>query len=97
MKKQSPEIESIENQEIEINRKGLNSRLLVSPEFEMGPFLKSVKRIKRQPITMATLKLGKNLRLKKENEKAAAVSKSQASPVSPFADCASIGEIGRKE
>ncbi|WP_421947450.1 hypothetical protein [Phaeodactylibacter xiamenensis] len=46
---------------------------------------------------MATLKLGKNLRLKKENEKPAAVSKSQAAPVSPFAACASIGEIKRKE
>ncbi|MCR9055419.1 MAG: hypothetical protein NXI26_26495 [bacterium] len=75
----------------------LNSRLLVCPEFEMGPFFETVKRIKRQPITMATLKLGKILRLKKENEKAAAVSKSQALPVSPFAVCASIGEIERKE
>ena len=75
----------------------MNSRLLVSPEFEMGPFYESVKRIKRQPITMATHKLGKNLRLKKENEKPAAVSKSQALPVSPFAACASIGEIERKE
>jgi hypothetical protein len=75
----------------------MNSRLLVGPEFEMGPFLKSVKRIKRQPITMATHKLGKNLRLKKENEKAAAVSKSQASPVSSFATCASICEFERKE
>ncbi|WP_421947459.1 hypothetical protein [Phaeodactylibacter xiamenensis] len=46
---------------------------------------------------MATLKLGKNLRLKKENEKPAAVSKSQAAPVSPFATCASIGEIERKD
>ncbi|KGE84819.1 hypothetical protein [Phaeodactylibacter xiamenensis] len=75
----------------------MNSRLLVGPEFEMGPFFETVKRIKRQPITMATLKLGKNLRLEKENEKAAAVSKSQASPVSPFAACASIGEIKQKE
>jgi hypothetical protein len=55
------------------------------------------KRIKRQPITMATHKLGKNLRLKKENEKPAAVSKSQAVPRSPFAACASIGEIKRKD
>ncbi|KGE84783.1 hypothetical protein IX84_31935 [Phaeodactylibacter xiamenensis] len=70
---------------------------MVSPEFEMGPFFEMVKRIKRQPITMATLKLGKNLRLKKENEKAAAVSKSQALPVSSFAVCASIGEIKQKE
>ncbi|WP_421947385.1 hypothetical protein [Phaeodactylibacter xiamenensis] len=46
---------------------------------------------------MATHKLGKNLRLKNQNEKPAAVSKSQALPVSPFAACASIGEIGRKE
>ncbi|WP_425422257.1 hypothetical protein [Phaeodactylibacter xiamenensis] len=75
----------------------MNSRLLVYPEFEMGPFFETVKRIKRQPITMATLKLGKNLRLKKENEKPAAVSKSQALPVSPFAACAGIGEIKRKE
>jgi hypothetical protein len=75
----------------------LNSRLLESPEIEMGPFLKSVKRIKRQPITMATHKLGKNLRLKNQKEKPAAVSKSQASPVSSFAACASIGEIERKE
>jgi hypothetical protein len=75
----------------------LNSRLLESPEFEMGPFLETVKRIKRQPITMATHKLGKNLRLKKENEKPAAVSKSQAVPRSPFAACASIGEIKRKD
>ncbi|WP_425422212.1 hypothetical protein [Phaeodactylibacter xiamenensis] len=75
----------------------MNSRLWDSPEFETGPFFESVKKIKRQPITMATLKLGKNLRLKKENEKAAVVSKSQALPVSPFADCASIGEIKRKE
>ena len=77
--------------------KKLNSRLLDSPEFEMGPFFEPVKRIKRQPITMATLKLGKNLRLKKEKEKPAAVSKSQASPFSPFAACASIGEFERKE
>ena len=75
----------------------MNSRLLVGPEFEMGPFLKSVKRIKRQPITMATHKLGKNLRLKNQNEKPAAVSKSQAAPVSPFAACASICEFERKE
>ncbi|MBS9773461.1 MAG: hypothetical protein J7F05_24370 [Trichodesmium erythraeum GBRTRLIN201] len=75
----------------------MNSRLLVYPEFKMGPFYETVKRIKRQPITMATLKLGKNLRLKKENEKPAAVSKSQAAPVSPFATCASIGEIERKD
>ncbi|WP_421947469.1 hypothetical protein [Phaeodactylibacter xiamenensis] len=46
---------------------------------------------------MATLKLGKNLRLKNQNEKPAAVSKSQALPISPFAACAGIGEIGRKE
>jgi hypothetical protein len=46
---------------------------------------------------MATHKLGKNLRLKKQKEKAAAVSKSQAAPFSSFAACASIGEIGRKE
>jgi hypothetical protein len=45
---------------------------------------------------MATHKLGKNLRLKNQNEKPAAVSKSQASPVLPFAACASIGEIERK-
>ncbi|WP_421947414.1 hypothetical protein [Phaeodactylibacter xiamenensis] len=77
--------------------KKLNSRLLVYPEFEMGPFFESVKRIKRQPITMATHKLGKNLRLKNQNEKPAAGSKSQAAPVSSFAACASIGEIGRKE
>ncbi|MCR9192963.1 MAG: hypothetical protein NXI01_09995 [Gammaproteobacteria bacterium] len=70
---------------------------MVGPEFEMGPFFETVKRIKRQPITMATLKLGKILGLKKENEKSAAVSKSQAAPDSPFAACASIGEIGRKE
>jgi hypothetical protein len=48
--------------------KRLDSRLLESPEFEMGPFLETVKRIKRQPITMATHKLGKNLRLKMRNE-----------------------------
>ncbi|WP_425422254.1 hypothetical protein [Phaeodactylibacter xiamenensis] len=75
----------------------MNSRLLVYPEFEMGPFFESVKRIKRQPITMATHKLGKNLRLKKENEKSAAVSKSQAAPFSSFAACASICEFERKE
>jgi len=46
---------------------------------------------------LATHKLGKNLRLKKENEKPAAVSKSQAAPVSPLATCASIGEIERKD
>ena len=46
---------------------------------------------------MATHKLGKNLRMKKENEKPAAVSKSQAAPSSPFAVCASIGEIERKD
>jgi len=46
---------------------------------------------------MATHKLGKNLRLKNQNEKPAAGSKSQAAPVSSFAACASIGEIGRKE
>jgi hypothetical protein len=46
---------------------------------------------------MATHKLGKNLRLKNQKGKPAAVSKSQASPVSPFAACAGIGEIGRKE
>ncbi|WP_421947401.1 hypothetical protein [Phaeodactylibacter xiamenensis] len=46
---------------------------------------------------MATLKLGKNLRLKKENEKPAAGSKSQASSFSSFAACAGIGEIKRKE
>jgi hypothetical protein len=46
---------------------------------------------------MATHKLGKNLRLNKQKRKAAAVSKSQAAPVSPFAACASIGEIERKE
>jgi len=46
---------------------------------------------------MATLKLGKNLRLKNQKEKSAAGSKSQAAPVSSFAACASIGEIGRKE
>jgi hypothetical protein len=63
----------------------------------MGPFFETEKRIKRQPITMATLKLGKNLRLKKENEKPAAGSKSQAAPSSSFAACASIGEIERKE
>ena len=78
--------------------KKLDSRLLVYPEFEMGPFFETVKRIKRQPITMATHKLGgKNLRLKNQNEKPAAGSKSQAAPVSSFAACASIGEIGRKE
>jgi hypothetical protein len=60
----------------------------------MGPFLETGEKIKRQPITMATHKLGKNLRLKNEERKAAAVSKSQAAPVSPFAACASIGEIG---
>jgi hypothetical protein len=75
----------------------LDSRLLDDPEFEMGPFFEMGKRIKRQPITMATHKLGKNLRLKKENEKPAAVSKSQATPDSSFAACAGIGEIGRKE
>jgi hypothetical protein len=63
----------------------------------MGPFFETGKRIKRQPITMATHKLGKNLRMKKENEKPAAVSKSQAAPSSPFAVCASIGEIKRKD
>jgi hypothetical protein len=46
---------------------------------------------------MATHKLGKNLRLKNQKRKAAAASKSQAAPVSPFAVCASIGEIGRKD
>ncbi|WP_421947402.1 hypothetical protein [Phaeodactylibacter xiamenensis] len=46
---------------------------------------------------MATLKLGKNLRLKNQNEKPVAVSKSQAAPVSPFAACASICEFERKE
>jgi len=63
----------------------------------MGPFFESVKRIKRQPITMATHKLGKNLRLKNQKGKPAAASKSQALPVSPFAACASIGEIERKD
>jgi hypothetical protein len=72
----------------------LNSRLLDSPEFEMGPFFETVKRIKRQPITMATHKLGKNLRLKNQNEKSAAGIKSQAAPSWSFAACASIGEIG---
>jgi hypothetical protein len=72
----------------------LNSRLLDSPEFEMGPFFEMGKRIKRQPITMATHKLGKNLRLKNKEGKAAAGIKSQASPKSPFAACAGIGEIG---
>jgi hypothetical protein len=75
----------------------LNSRLLDSPEFEMGPFFETVKRIKRQPITMASHKLGKNLRLKNQKMKAAAVSYSQALPDSPFAVCASIGEIERKD
>jgi hypothetical protein len=46
---------------------------------------------------MATHKLGEILRLKNQKGKSAAVSKSQASPVSPFAACASIVEIGRKE
>jgi hypothetical protein len=46
---------------------------------------------------MATHKLGKNLRLKNQKGKPAAGSKSQASPVSSFAACAGIGEIGRKE
>jgi hypothetical protein len=46
---------------------------------------------------MATLKLGKNLRLKNQKEKPAAVSKSQAAPSSSFAACASNGEIERKE
>jgi hypothetical protein len=63
----------------------------------MGPFFETVKRIKRQPITMATHKLGKNLRLKNQEKKSAAVSKSQASPIWSFAACASIGEIERKE
>ena len=75
----------------------MNSRLLVYPELEMGPFFETGKRIKRQPITMATHKLGKNLRLKNQKGKPAAVSKSQAAPVSPFAACASIGEIERKD
>jgi hypothetical protein len=75
----------------------LNSRPLENPEFEMGPFFEMGKRIKRQPITMATHKLGKNLRLKNQERKSAAVSKSQAAPVSPFTACASIGEIERKE
>jgi hypothetical protein len=55
----------------------LNSRLLESPEIEMGPFLKSVKRIKRQPITMATLKLGKILRLKNQERKSATAAKAR--------------------
>ena len=67
------------------------------PEFEMGPFSETGKRIKRQPITMATHKLGKNLRLKNEERKSAAVSKSQAAPIWSFAACAIIGEIERKE
>jgi hypothetical protein len=75
----------------------LGSRLLDDPEFEMGPFFETGKRIKRQPITMATHKLGKNLRLKNQERNPAAVSKSQASPVSSFAACASIVEIERKE
>jgi len=45
---------------------------------------------------MATLKLGKNLRLKNQKEKSAAVSKSQAAPIWHFAACASICEIERK-
>jgi hypothetical protein len=65
----------------------LNSRLLDSPEFEMGPFFETGKRIKRQPITMATHKLGKILRLKNQKRKAAAVSKSRALPFSSFAAC----------
>jgi hypothetical protein len=75
----------------------LDSRLLDDPEFEMGPFSETGKRIKRQPITMATHKLGKILRLKNQNEKSAAGIKSQAAPYSPFAACAGIGEIERKE
>jgi hypothetical protein len=55
----------------------LNSRLLDSPEFEMGPFFETGKRIKRQPITMATHKLGKNLRLKKQERKAAQSAKAR--------------------
>jgi hypothetical protein len=43
---------------------------------------------------MATHKLGKNLRLKNQNEKSAAGIKSQAAPSWSFAACASIGEIG---
>jgi hypothetical protein len=77
--------------------KKLNSRLLVYPEFEMGPFFETGKRIKRQPITMATHKRGINLRLKNQDRNPAAGSKSQASPVSSFAACASIVEIERKE
>jgi len=46
---------------------------------------------------MATHKLGENLRLKNQERKSAAVSKSQALPSSPFAACASIGEIERKD
>jgi hypothetical protein len=46
---------------------------------------------------MATHKLGKILRLKNEEIKSAAVSKSQASPIWTFAACASIGEIERKD
>jgi hypothetical protein len=46
---------------------------------------------------MATHKLGKNLRLKNQKEKPAAVSKSQAAPVSSFAACAIICEIKRKD
>jgi hypothetical protein len=70
--------------------------------FEVSRIGKSVaflglQRIKWKRPTMATLKLGKNLRLNNQNEKPAAVSKSQAAPVSPFAACASIGEIKRKE
>jgi hypothetical protein len=42
---------------------------------------------------MATCHAGKNLRLKNQERKPAAVSKSQAAPDSPFAACASIGEI----
>jgi hypothetical protein len=75
----------------------LNSRLLDITQLEMRPFFDTLKRITRQPITMATHKLGKNLRLKNQKRKAAAASKSQAAPVSPFAVCASIGEIGRKD
>ncbi|WP_421947392.1 hypothetical protein [Phaeodactylibacter xiamenensis] len=67
------------------------------PESVNRSLLLGLRRIKWKRPTMATHKLGKNLRLKNQNEKPAAVSKSQALPVSPFAACASIGEIGRKE
>jgi hypothetical protein len=43
----------------------------------MGPFFETGEKIKRQPITMATHKLGKNLRLKNQKGKPAQSAKAR--------------------